>query len=83
MKQILRASSIIAAVIVLGFWFFGGMHRGWTHTTETTMKVDPVTSLDYPVTEAKFTPGVDFLGVGFSASGILFCLSYLFARKQK
>lgn len=83
MKQKLQAASIILAVIIVGFWFFGGMHRGWTRTNETIMKVDPVTSLDYPVTEKKFTPGVDFLAIGLGASGFLFGLSYLFRRNPK
>ena len=83
MKKTLRAVSIISEVIIVGFWFFGGMQLGWTRTSETTMKVDPVTSLDYPVTEKKFTPGVDFLVVGCGASGFLFAMSYLFGRKPK
>jgi hypothetical protein len=41
------------------------------------MKTDPVTTLEYPVTEKRFVPGVDFLGLAFAFAGALAGLSFL------
>ncbi len=69
------------ALLTLTFWFFGGMHLGWTHSNETRMEIDPVTSLEYPVIEKKFTPGVDFLTVGLLAVGLFSIVGYVLKRK--
>jgi hypothetical protein len=42
------------------------------------MKVDPVTQLDYPETERKFVPGVDFVAAGIAVALVLFGASFLF-----
>lgn len=70
---------MLLVVVGGGFWFFGGMHTGWTKTSVQTMQKDPVTDIDYPVTEKRFVAGLDFLGAFLGVAGTLWGIS-LFTR---
>lgn len=81
MKTGLKLAGLGVVFVTVVFWFFGGMNTGWTKTTVTTMAVDPVTQLDYPVVEKRFVPGVDFVAAG-AAAGLLLLGGSLFAGRR-
>ena len=64
MRRKLRVAAAGLAVLCVSAWLAGGANPGWTKTTRTEMRHDPVTTLDYPVVEKSFSPGVELLGVG-------------------
>ena len=81
MRKLLQVIALLLALGVLGEWIFRG-RTGWTHNTETRFVTDPVTGIDGPVEEKKFTPGVDFLAGGLAVASVLGGASFLF-QKQK
>jgi hypothetical protein len=64
MKTGLRWLGVTAALATLVVWLATGAHTGWTQTKVTEMQVDPITELEYPVTEERFVAGVEVLGGG-------------------
>ncbi len=80
--HILYSLSGLIAVLTVAFWFFGGMHLGWTRTNETRMEIDPVTTLEFPVIEKRFTPGVDFVAFGLIITGFFSVIGYFLRPKQ-
>jgi hypothetical protein len=72
MKKGLRILGAIVGVVTLAVWLATGAHTGWTQTRVTTMKVDPITELEYPETQDKFVAGVEVL-----AGGVLLSLALL------
>jgi hypothetical protein len=81
MRLVLRLAALGIILITFVLWFFGGMNRGWTKTTVTEMRKDPVTDLDFPVTERRFLPGIDFLGGGAGLGLLVAGTSLLFSKK--
>ena len=81
MKQKLRLTAALLALACLAGWFFLGSNRGWTRTTETRMERDPVTEIEFPVLEKRFSPGLELLGVGLLASVALAAGSMLVRSK--
>jgi len=59
------------------FWFFGGPNFGWTKTSVTQMKVDPVTQIEYPVVESHFSAGIDFLIAGLVLAALTFAATLM------
>jgi hypothetical protein len=82
MKTLLRRLSVILALSALATWLALGRNTGWTKTSVTTMKTDPVTTLEYPVTEKRFVPGIDLLGVSLAGAAALAGLSFLGRRSR-
>ena len=80
MRKLLRVAALVVLLGVTGFWAIHG-RRGWTHNSETHFVTDPVTGIEKPVVEQKYTPGVDFLAEGLVAAGVLFGLSFAFHKK--
>ena len=83
MKRSLR---LIAALLMAGavvFWAAAGANRGWTKTQIPIKTMDPVTGLEGIQWQAKFVPGVDFLGAALLESGILAAISFFTSRKPK
>jgi hypothetical protein len=83
MKMILR---MIAAMLVAGaviFWVAAGANRGWTKTQIPIKTVDAVTGLEGIQWQAKFVPGVDFLGAALLAAGVLAGISIFIPLKSK
>jgi len=74
-RNILRTLSVICLAGTLAVWFALGAHTGWTKTSVTTMKVDEITGLEFPVVEKRFVPGVEFLAAGLVGSVLLGGLS--------
>ena len=81
-KRSLRWTAVALAMVSLVLWLALGANRGWTKTNVTRMARDPVTELDYPVTEKKFVPGIDFLGTCWIFAIVLTSVSLL-GRKSK
>ncbi|MCD8481497.1 MAG: hypothetical protein LR015_01755 [Verrucomicrobia bacterium] len=53
--------ALFTALAFILFWLFRGAHVGWTRSLETTMVLDPITELEFPVFTPVFLPGVDYL----------------------
>ena len=79
----MRVAAAMCAVSCVGLWLALGANRGWTKTTRSHMEKDPVTDIEYPVAEKKFSPGVDFLAAALLASIVLAGISFAFAPEPK
>jgi hypothetical protein len=83
MSKILR---FIAALLVAGaviFWVATGANRGWTKTYIPIKTVDAVTGLEGVQWQARFVPGVDFLGAALLGAGVLAGISFFVPLKSK
>jgi hypothetical protein len=77
---------ILAALLVVGsvaFWAAAGANRGWTKTRIPIKTGDPVTGLEGVVWQARFVPGVDFLGAALLGAGVLAGISIFVPLKSK
>ena len=83
MRRILRVLAFTLLFSALLAWAVMGANTGWTRNTETRMKLDPITEIEFPVIEEQFVPGVDFLAAAFVGAAVLFGISFAFGRKQK
>ena len=81
MKIKLRVAALFLALAVTAFWFFGGPNFGWTKTSVVQKRKDPVTELEVDDFVKRFVPGIDFLGAGLAAAGVLAASSFFFGRK--
>jgi len=81
MKKGLRITAAILALVTLAIWLTTGAHIGWTKTRVTTMKIDPITELEYPETRNQFVAGVEVLAGGALLSLALFGSSLMIKRK--
>jgi hypothetical protein len=81
MRIMLRVVALLLALVVVAFWFFGGMNRGFTKTSVPHKEKDPVTEIEVDRYESKFVPGVDFLGGGIIAAGVIGACSLFFRKK--
>jgi hypothetical protein len=81
MRTILRVAALLVAVVVLALWFFGGPNLGWTKNSVPHKVRDPVTDIEVDVYEKRWVPGIDFLGAGLVAAGLLAGASFLFRRR--
>jgi hypothetical protein len=82
MKNGLRIAGVVLAVLTLAVWLGTGAHTGWTKTRVTTMKVDPITELEYPEIQDKFVAGVEVLGGGILLSLVLLGGSLMFKSQS-
>ena len=82
MRRILQRIALGLAVVVVAGWLALGANRGWTKTTVTRWKKDPVTDIEGPVIERKFVPGVDLLAV-FLGGAVALLLVSLFVSQTK
>lgn len=78
----MRIAAVGILAIALGYWFVTGANRGWTKTTRERMEKDPITEIEYPVSEAYFSPGVDALAAIFLVAGVLGISSLFVSRKN-
>ena len=76
----LRLAALVVCCSGLSFWLGGGLHMGWSKSTETRTEIDEVTGLEYPVTVSKYVFGVELLGAALGVSGGLFGLSFAFCK---
>jgi hypothetical protein len=83
MRTKLRIAALLLALIVLAVWFFSGPNLGWSKTSVPHKMKDPVTELEVDVYENRFVPGVDFLGAGLGAAGLMAVGSFFFRKGAK
>ena len=79
----LRLAALVIGCSGLVLWLVGGLHMGWSKSTETRTEIDEVTGLEYPVTENKYVLGVELLGATLAVSGGLFGLSLAFRNPTR
>jgi len=82
-RRNLRVVALLLGLTSIALWLALGANRGWTKTTRTEMKKDPITEIDYPVIEKDFSPGVEALGAGLMISAAVAGLSFAFKPKPK
>jgi Na+/proline symporter len=82
-RRNLRLAALVLGAACVAIWLALGANRGWTRTTKTETKKDPVTEIDFPVITKQFSPGVDALGVGLLFAAALAGLSFAFKTKTK
>jgi hypothetical protein len=83
MHRALRLIALGLAVASATLWLALGRNTGWTKTSVTVMRVDPVTSIEFPEYERRFVPGLDFLALGTGASIALGILSLILPTKNR
>jgi hypothetical protein len=81
LRRWLAALAAACAVVTLGAWLLGGVHRGWTRTSHPVEKTDEVTGLTYREYERRFQPGVDFLAGGLLIAGCLAAVAGVIGRQ--
>ena len=77
---------MLAALLALGCvaaWLALGANRGWTRTSRTRMEKDPVTEIEFPIVEKRFSPGIEVLGGGLLGAAALAAASLFFRNKPK
>ena len=82
-RSVLRLAALVIGCSGLILWLVGGLHMGWSKSTETRTKIDEVTGLKYPVTENRYVFGVELLGATLALSGGLFGLSLAFRNPPR
>jgi hypothetical protein len=70
-------------VAVIAAWLATGAHTGWTKTSVTTMRTDPVTELQYPETRRQLVIGIDILIAGLVLSGSLVASGALLKNQNR
>jgi hypothetical protein len=83
MKRTLRLLARILMAGAIVFWAAAGANCGWTKMQVPIKTVDPVTGLAGIQWQAKFVPGVDFLGAALLGTGVLAGISLLVPLKSK
>ena len=83
MKKTLRLMATMFAAGAVIFWVVAGANCGWTRTQIPVRTVDAVTGLEGVQWQAKFVPGVDFLGAVLLGAGILAGISFFIPLKVK
>jgi hypothetical protein len=81
MQRILRIAAILVVLATVSGWIALGRNTGWTTTTTTTLRTDPVTGLTYPEYEDAFRPGLELLGAAFVLAGGLALAARLLGPK--
>ena len=81
MRTRLRIAGALLLLITLLLWLTTGAHTGWSKTSVTTTKVDPITELEYPETENTFVAGVEVLAAGAITALVLLGCSFLFKKQ--
>ena len=81
MRNGLGFLAAVVGVAALVAWLATGAHPGWTRTQVTVMQVDPITELEYPVTDDKFVAGLEVLGGGILFSIALLGASFAFKKQ--
>lgn len=83
MRRLWFATGAACALGCVAAWLALGANRGWTRTSETRMEKDPVTEIEYPVIEKRFSPGIELLAAGLLVSAALSTVSLFVRPKPK
>lgn len=81
MKRFLQLAGFLVILAVIALWFALGANRGWTRTSVEVRTVDEVTGIEGITYEKRFVPGVEFLGGGIMAGGLLLAISLFVTKK--
>ena len=82
-RLVFRLTALGIGSAGLIFWLAGGMHIGWSKTTETMTKIDEVTGLEYPVTENRYVFGLELLSATVVLTAGLFGVSVAFGGSSR
>ncbi|MDB6015820.1 MAG: hypothetical protein JWR19_309 [Pedosphaera sp.] len=82
MRTKLRWMALIAALVIVALWFFGGPNLGFTKNFVWQVEKDPVTELEVKRQVSRWVPGVDFLAGGLAVAGVVAGSSFFFGRKK-
>ena len=82
MRRTLRIVAIILVLAVAAYWLAAGANLGWTKTSVPLKTVDEVTGLDHIEWQARFVPGIDFLGATLVVAVVLAGASFAFRHKS-
>lgn len=82
MRQLTRILAVVILAGTLLTWALLGGRLGWSQTAVPTVKVDPITEIEFTEYESRFVPGIDFLGAGIAGGVVLFAISFLFRKNQ-
>jgi len=77
MRDLLRILALTLIAVSLMAWLSLGPNLGWTKTSVTKWRQDPVTDLPGPVIEKRFVPGIDLLAICMVSAVVLFSISLL------
>ena len=77
----MRLVAVLLAISCVSAWFFLGANRGWTRNSETRMEKDPVTEIEFPIVEKRFSPGLELLAGGLFVAAALAAAS-MFVRSK-
>lgn len=81
MRKFLQLAALGLVLATLAGWLATGAHRGWTKTSVTETRLDPVTEIEFPVERKRFVMGVELLAAGWLAALALAGGSFLFKTK--
>jgi len=82
-RSALRLAALVIGCSGLILWLVGGLHMGWSKSTETRTEIDEVTGLEYPVTESRYVLGAELLGATLAVSAGLLGLSLAFRNPSR
>lgn len=71
MRRLLRRLALLIALGATAYWLGAGANRGWTKTSVAKKSVDEVTGIEGITYEAKFVPGVEWLGAAWAMAAVL------------
>ena len=82
MKRALRILALVLALATGTVWLATGANRGWTRTSVPVKIMDEVTGIEGVQYRKQFVPGLDILGAGLLASGLVLAVSLFFRKPQ-
>lgn len=80
MRKLTRILAIALLAGTLLSWGLLEGRLGWSQTAIPTVKVDPITEIEFTEYESRFVPGIDFLGAGIAGAVALFSISFFFRK---
>lgn len=83
MKRLLKILGVVLMVASISLWAAFGANRGWTKTSVPITTVDEVTGIEAISYQKRFLPGVELLGAGILAGGLLLSISLLIRKNQE
>jgi hypothetical protein len=82
MRRPLRLLALALSLGAAGYWAATGASPGWSKTSVPIRSLDEITGIEAITYEARFVPGVDFLGAILAAAALLYGVSYRFRPKS-
>lgn len=83
MRRTLQIAALVLVLGATGFWLARGASRGWTKTSVPVTTLDEVTGIEAVAYQARFVPGLDFLGGACLGAGVLAGISLIVAKTKR